>query len=135
MSNKSEDRGAEGGVSGTRPSGASAVEAAVTIAAAPGKGHGHGRWVRQALHLSGQLLAMGVATALLYLQLCFLRCKLGYTVLKERHLAFQKVDVIAEDGRRSVFADPLLDWGEWVHVALYTLRGGTPHRKTKGRAA
>ena len=78
---------------------------------------------------------MGVATALLYLQLCFLRCKLGYTVLKERHLAFQKVDVIAEDGRRSVFADPLLDWGEWVHVALYTLRGGTPHRKTKGRAA
>lgn len=45
-----------------------------------------------------------------------LRFQYGVFLLKQKHLLFQKSKVVAQDGSRAVFRDPLFDGVEWLHI-------------------
>ena len=75
---------------------------------------GHGLF--KALYLCFRLLQFGVATLCLRLINFKLRLQIAVYRLQRRHLAFQKVNMLTENGRRSMFTDPFFNVREWVQV-------------------
>lgn len=78
-------------------------------------------WALMAANIRLKILALRLQRIALFCQGRYFVFKYAYFSLKHRHLLFQQINMVSEDGGRSVLFDPFFDCIEWFHVILYLL--------------